>query len=237
MNQLDQKILSAYANFGVSTLTTLLFRRGLRNMLFRNVVPVCPNAPRMVGQAYTLRFTPAREDLDTPQAYTQSDHPQRRALEECPPGGVLVIDARGDTRAASAGDLMIGRLKARGCAGAVTDGGFRDVAGILKVNLPAFHTAPAPAPAFIAHHGADVQVPIGCAGVAVYPGDLIVGDADGVVAVPLHLAEELIGEAQEATVYDEFAEAEIARGRSIIGLYPPTAESTAQFNTWRKARQ
>lgn len=236
MSQLSGSIVEGYSQVGVSTLTTLLFKRGLRKQLMRDLVPVCPRAPRLVGQACTLRYIPAREDLDTPAAYSRDDHPQRQAIETCPPGHVLVIDARGDTSAACAGDLMIGRLKARGAAGIVTDGGFRDVVGIEKVNLPTFHRRPAPAPAFIAHHAADINLPIGCGGVAVYPGDLIVGDADGVIVVPRHLAEEVLKEAIEATRYDEFAEAEIARGRSLVGLYPPTPASMKEYEAWNVSR-
>ena len=123
---------------GVAVLTNGLLKRGLRNQFLHGIAPVAPNMPAMAGPAFTLRFIPAREDIDTIEALRRPDNVQRRALEACPPGGVLVIDSFGSARSASAGDLMIGRLKVRGCAGIVTDGGFRDIAGVIKVGLPAY---------------------------------------------------------------------------------------------------
>jgi regulator of RNase E activity RraA len=233
----DSEILDRLAQVSVSTLTTCLFKRGFRNRLIEGVRPVNADAARMIGPAYTLRFIPSREDIDTMSAYADDGHVQRRAMEECPPGFVAVIDARGDTGAASAGDIMIGRLKARGVAGVVTDGGFRDTADIEDMRYPAFHRQPAPPSSPIRLHAADLNLPIGCGGVAVYPGDLIVGDREGVVVIPPHLVGEIAEEAVEMTNYEEFAAAMVANGRSLFGLYPSTPESRAEYAAWRKKRQ
>lgn len=218
---------------GIATVANCLLKRGFRNVVMQGVGPVCPDAGRLVGEAFTMRFIPAREDIDTMAAYASPEHVQRRAFEECPRGCVLVIDARGDMRAASAGDLLIARLKARGGAGIVTDGGFRDVDGVRNVGLPAYQRGVASPASPIVHHAADLNLPIGCGGVAVYPGDVIVGDGDGIVVVPVSLADEIAREAWEATRYEEFAEAEIRAGRSIFGLFPPTEGSLAEYRSWR----
>ena len=168
---------------GTSTLTGVLHRRGLRNMFMQDVNPLRITQPRMVGLAFTMRFIPSREDKAGPNA-PNGGQTQVQAMEECPPGHVLVIDLRGDARAASAGDLYVGRLKARGCAGIVTDGGLRDSEGILRTGLPAYLRRPSSPPSPIVHQPIDLNLPIGCGGVAVYPGDIIVGDCDGVVVIP-----------------------------------------------------
>jgi len=220
----------------VATLTNCLLSRGLRNIFLHGISPVAPPAQNMVGEAFTMRFIPSREDVDNMAAYARPDHVQRRAIEECPAGAVLVIDSRGDARAASAGDLLIARLKARGAAGIVTDGGYRDVAGVVNTGLPAYQKQTASPASPIVHHAADLNLPIGCAGVAVYPGDIVVGDREGVVVFPAKFAEEVAREAHEATLYEEFADAEIRGGRSIFGLFPATDESRAQYQEWRKAQ-
>ncbi len=187
----------------------------------------------MVGLAYTMRFIPYREDMNPPKGKRQSVQPQ--AMEECPPGHVLVIDSRGDPRAASAGDLYIGRLAARGCSGIVTDGGLRDSEGILKTGLPAYQRRPTSPPSPIVHYPIDLNLPIGCGGVAVYPGDVIVGDCDGVVVIPAALADEIAEEAVATTLYDTFAEEEVARGRSLVGLFPVVGDDAKRdFEAWKK---
>lgn len=220
----------------ISTLSTVLFLRGFRNRVMQGVVPLNPAAVRMVGPAFTLRFIPAREDIDTMAEYARETHVQRRAIEECPPGHVLVIDAMGETGAASAGDIMLARLQVRGAAGVVTDGGFRDTADIAALNFPAFHTRPAAPSSPIRLHPADLNLPIGCGGVAVYPGDILVTDRDGVIVLPAHLADEVAEQAMDMTGYEAFAAAKVAEGRSIFGLFPATPESRAEYALWRKDR-
>jgi regulator of RNase E activity RraA len=203
-------------------------------MFMQEVWPIRPETPRLVGLAYTMRFIPAREDKT---ARPPGGPIQQQAMEGCPPGHVLVVDARGDPRAASAGDLYVGRLAARGCAGIVTDGGLRDTEGVYKTGLPAYHRRPSSPPSGIVHNPVDLGLPIACGGVAVYPGDVIVGDGDGVVVIPPDIADEVAVEAVATMLYDEFAEEEVKRGRSLIGLFP-TANDDAKrdFEAWKKAR-
>lgn len=220
----------------VATISTCLYRAGVKVCCPHRIRPVAPNLPRMAGPAFTLRFIPTRDDVGGPASYGSSDNVHQRAFEECPPGHVLVMDARGETRGCSCGDLLIGRLKARSCAGIVTDGGFRDTPDVAMLQFPAYQRAPAPAPSFGRLQAVELDVPIGCADVAVYPGDIVVGDAEGVVIVPASMASRIAEEAYELTQYDTFAAEEIARGRSIVGLYPPSDSSRAEFDGWRKAR-
>ena len=234
---LDASVREQLLTVNVSTLTTCLFRRGFRSRLIDGVCPINVNAARMVGEAFTLRFIPAREDIDVMASYADETHVQRRAMEECPAGHVLVIDSYSDTSAASAGDNMLGRLKARGVEGAVTDGGFRDTPDIENLMFPAFHRRPAPATSPIRFHAADLNLPIGCGGVGVYPGDIVVGDQEGVVVIPQELSGEIADEASEMTAYDEFVSEQVAEGRSLFGLYPSTTASRDEFEFWRKKRQ
>ena len=236
MAELNEKTRQALLQTGTSTLTGALNRRGLRSMFMQDVWPIRPDMPRMVGIAFTMRFIPSREDKDAPNARGRGQI-QSQAMETCPPGHVLVVDSRGDPRAASAGDLYVGRLKARGCAGIVTDGGLRDSEGIFKTGLPAYHRRPSSPPSPIAHHPADLNLPIGCGGVAVYPGDIIVGDCDGVVVIPPDIVDELAEECLATALYEEFAEEEVARGRSLVGLFPAAGEDAKRdFEAWKKAR-
>jgi regulator of RNase E activity RraA len=236
MSELSTATREALLQVGTSTLTGALYRRGLRNMFMQDVNPLRVTQPRMVGIAYTMRFIPAREDRNGPGASGRGQI-QSQAMETCPPGHVLVVDSRGDARAASAGDLYIGRLKARGCAGIVTDGGLRDSEGILRTGLPAYHRRPTSPPSPIIHHPIDLNVPIGCGGVAVFPGDIIVGDCDGIVVVPADIADAIAEETLATTLYDEFAEAEVARGRPLAGLFPAAGpEAKSDFERWKQAR-
>ncbi len=234
---LDETCRETLAGVSTATLTTCLFKRGFRNCFMQNVHPVNPEAPPMVGEAYTLRFIPAREDIDRLDAYRDPDHPQRHAIEHCPPGQVLVVDSRGDARAASAGDILVTRLMVRGVAGIVTDGGFRDTPEIARLGFPAYHRRPSAPTGPILHHAADTGLPIGCGGVAVYPGDLIVGDAEGVVVVPRHLAAEIAEEAAEMTIYEAWVGEQVRQGRALPGLYPASDDSRREFEAWREARE
>ena len=220
-----------------ATLTTVLFKRGLRNVFIQGVFLLSKQAPRMVGEAYTLRFIPAREDLDTLGAFEGRGHPQREAIEACPPGQVLVMDARRDASAATGGDILMTRLMVRGVAGIVTDGGLRDTPTIEKLAMPVYCAARSAPLNLVRHHAVDSQVPIGCGGVPVYPGDVLVGDAEGVVVIPAKIAAEVAEEALAQTLFEDWVEARVAEGRSIFGLYPPSAETKAEFEAWKKARR
>jgi regulator of RNase E activity RraA len=224
---------------GVSTATlcTALFKRGLRNQFIQDVRPLNPNLPNMVGPAFTLRYIPAREDLNPISVFQDRGHPQRKAVEQCPPGAVFVVDSRKDARAASAGSILVSRLMTRGVAGVVTDGGFRDSPEIAKLPFPAYHSRPSAPTNLTLHQALDIDVPIGCGDVAVWPADVVVGDAEGVVVIPAQIADEIADEAVEMTVFEDFVGEKVLEGRSILGLYPPTDEKNrVEFAAWRKAR-
>src|SRR4051795_9317548 len=170
-----------------ATLCTALFKRGLRNQFIQDVHPLNPNGGVMVGEAFTLRCIPAREALNPLSVFQDRSHPQRKAVEECPPGAVFVIDSRKDARAASAGSILVSRLMKRGAAGVVTDGGFRDSHDVAKLAMPAFHHRPSAPTNLTLHQALEFNVPIGCGDAPVWPGDVIVGDHDGVVVLPAHL--------------------------------------------------
>ena len=228
---------AALMTVSTATLCTALFKRGLRNQFIQDVHPLNDRLPNMVGEAFTLRYIPAREDLNPLSVFLDRQHPQRVAVEQCPPGSVMVFDSRKDARAASAGGILVSRLMARGCAGVVTDGGFRDSPDIAALGFPAYHHRPSAPTNLTLHQALDINVPIGCGDVAVWPGDVVVGDREGVVVIPAHLADEVAAEAVEMTAFEDFvAEMVQKQGRSIIGLYPPTdPQSQEDFKAWRQA--
>jgi regulator of RNase E activity RraA len=216
------------------TLATALYKRGFRNQMIQGALPISPLKESMVGEAFTLRYMPAREDLNDISVFRNREHPQRKAVEECPPGAVFVIDSRKDARAASAGGILVTRLMRRGVAGVVTDGGFRDSAEIASLGFPAFHVRPSAPTNLTLHQAIDINVPIGCGDAPVFPGDVIVGDADGAIVIPAHLVDELAHEATEMTAYEDFVTEQVHAGHTIRGLYPPTDESNlTRFKEWR----
>ena len=230
---MDATTRDRLAKVSTATLTTALFKRGLRNQFLQDVSPVARKGRNMVGPAFTLRYIPAREDLNGLDVFQNPTHPQRVAIETCPAGHVLVIDSRKDARAASAGGILVTRLMVRGAAGIVTDGGFRDSPDIAALPFPAYHNRPT-APTNLIHHQAiAIDEPIGCGDVPVYPGDIIVGDGEGVCVIPAHLANEVAAEAYEQTAYEDFVEEKVREGRGIFGLYPADDETKAEFAKWR----
>ena len=219
-----------------ATLCTALFKRGLKNQFIQDVRPLNPGLPNMVGPAFTLRYIPAREDLNTLAAFQDRQHPQRQAVEQCPPGAVLVMDSRKNARAASAGGILVSRLMVRGVAGVVTDGGFRDSPEIARLAIPAYHQRPSAPTNLTLHQALDINLPIGCGDVAVWPGDVLVGDGEGVVVIPAPIADEVAAEAVEMTVFEDFVTERVLAGQSILGLYPHTDEqSRVDFAAWRLA--
>ncbi|WP_054496993.1 ribonuclease activity regulator RraA [Achromobacter xylosoxidans] len=223
------------AGISTATLCTALFKRGLRNQFIQDVRPLNATLPNMVGPAFTLRYIPAREDLNSIKVFEDRAHPQRAAVETCPPGAVLVMDSRKDPRAASAGSILVTRLMKRGVAGVVTDGGFRDSPEIAELGFPAYHNRPSAPTNLTLHQALDINAPIGCGDVAVFPGDIVVGDREGVVVIPAHLADEIADEAVEMTAFEDFVTSQVQAGASILGLYPPTDPATKdKFATWRK---
>ncbi|MFI5012965.1 MAG: ribonuclease activity regulator RraA [Hyphomicrobiales bacterium] len=220
----------------VATLSTALFKRGLRIQMIQDVRPLSPpKKDSMVGEAYTLRYIPAREDLNDMSVFRNPGHPQRKAIEECPPGAVMVIDSRKDARAASAGSILVTRLMVRGVAGIVTDGGFRDSVEIAALDIASYHVRPSAPTNLTLHQAIDINVPIACGDAPVFPGDVIVGDADGVIVLPAHLADELAAEATEMTAFEDFVTERVRAGQPARGLYPPTDETNLEaFKAWRE---
>ena len=220
-----------------ATLTTQLFKRGLRNAFMQGVRPLGHYDGNLVGPAFTLRNIPAREDLDNVAVFANPEHPQRKAIEITPEGHVLVIDCRGDTRAACAGQILVTRLMQRGVAGLVGDGGIRDAEPIGEMPFPVFCAGPSALLNLAQHHAVESNVPIGCGGVAVYPGDIIVGDRDGVVVIPRAMADEVAHDAAEQEELEEFLLQRVAGGAALAGTYPPNEATKAAFEYWRSTRQ
>lgn len=217
-----------------ATLTTQLFKRGLRNCFMQGVQPLNPAqwgrvAHNLVGPAFTLRNIPAREDLDHVGVFANPDHPQRNAIEITPEGHILVIDCRGDTKAACAGQILVTRLMKRGVAGFVADGGIRDAGPIGEMAFPVFCSGPSAPLNLARHHAVESNVPIGCGGVAVYPGDMIVGDRDGVVVIPQAIADEVASDAAEQEELETFLLERIEAGAPLSGTYPPNEATKAAF--------
>ena len=200
----------------VATLSTALFKRGLRNQTIQGVHPVSPKGRNMVGPAFTLRYIPAREDLNQLMEFKKPDHPQRVTIETCPAVSVMVFDSRKDPRAASAGDILITRLQQRGVAGIVTDRGFRDAMRIAELEIPAYHQRPSSPTNLTLHQALGLSVPIGCGDVAVFTGDIMVGDDDCVIVILVYLAEEIAEEAVEMMVFEDFVVERVREGASII---------------------
>ena len=236
MPSLSAASREALKKVSTATLTTVLFKRGLRNTFIQGVFLLNRSAPRMVGEAYTLRYIPAREDLNKLDVFRDRSHPQRKAVEDCPPGAVMVMDSRKDARAASAGAILVTRMMKRGVAGVVTDGGFRDSAEIAAMGIPAYHQRPSAPTNLTLHQAIDINVPIGCGDAPVFPGDIILGDQDGVIVIPANLLDEIADETFEMTAYEDFVTDQVRAGKGIFGLYPATNEqSLVDFAAWRKA--
>jgi regulator of RNase E activity RraA len=236
MPALNPEIRDKLKGVSTATLASALYKRGLRNQMVQDVHPLgTPRKESMVGEAYTLRYMPAREDLNPMTVFRDHSHPQRRAVEECPPGAVLVIDSRKDARAASAGGILVTRLMVRGVAGVVTDGGFRDSAEIAQLDIPTYHHRPSAPTNLTLHQAIDINVPIGCGDAPVFPGDIVVGDADGVIIIPAEMVVDIANEAVEMTAFEDFVTQQVRGGQKTLGLYPPTDEANLQaFAVWRK---
>ncbi|WP_165224569.1 ribonuclease activity regulator RraA [Affinirhizobium pseudoryzae] len=225
----------ALLRVSTASVATALYKRGLRNQFIQNVQPVAWKGRNMVGQAFTLRYIPAREDRNPITVFRNPDHPQRVAVETCPPGFVLVMDSRKDARAASAGSILVTRLAKRGCAGVVSDGGFRDAEGIGKLDVPAYHQRPSAPTNLTLHEALDINVPIACGDVAVFPGDVMLGDGDGVIVIPAALADEIAQECAGMESFEDFVLEKVNAGAAIIGLYPPTSDQVqADYAEWRQ---
>lgn len=218
-----------------ATITTQLFQRGLRNVFMNGLVPLNPVHSSFAGEAMTLRNIPMREDLDTLEIFRHPENPQRKAVEMVGPGQVLVQDCRGDTRAASGGNILVTRMRMRGAVAVVTDGAVRDSQDIAKQPFPVFTKGRSATLNLAVHHAVDINVPIACAGVPVFPGDIIVGDEEGVVVIPRHFADEIAKPAAEQEVMERFILQKIETGVALPGVYPPNEETLAEYARWREA--
>ena len=228
--------LALLAKASTASVATLLFRRGYHNAYVQGALPLNPDIGTMVGPADTLRYIPTRPDTDPLDAFREPDHPQRVAVEECPEGAVLVMDCRQDATAASAGSILLTRCQMRGVAGVVSDGGIRDARGAAALDMPVFAAKPSAPTNLTKHHAVDIGLPIACGGVAVYPGDIVMGDADGVMIIPRHLADDVAVETIEMEQFEAFVLEQVNAGASIRGLYPPTDPTTlTRFATWKKS--
>lgn len=226
--------LTRLAEIGTATVTMQLLKRGLRNVYMNGPRPFGSRAGRLVGEAYTLRFIPMREDLSRVEVLGDPEYAPRKVIETTPPGQVLVIDARGEPGAGTLGDILVARLKERGVAGIVTDGPVRDGAEVAAADFPIFCAGSAAPASLNRHFGADFECPIGCGGVAVLPGDVIVGDGDGVVVVPRALADEVADDGFEQELLERFLKSRIEAGHPVIGTYPPNQETRRAYEAWRR---
>ena len=234
--ELNTALMNDLRQVSVATLTTVLYKRGFRNQFLQDVSPIDPGGPRMAGPAFTVRTIPAREDKAVPAVLSDRKYPGRAAIEACPPGHVLVFDCRQDARSASGGDILMTRLMVRGVEGCVTDGGMRDCGEIEEMEFPVYQVQPSPPISLLHHLAVDMQIPIACGGAAIYPGDIMVGDDEGVVAVPADIAAEVAAEAIELTAYEDFAAEQVRNGAELFSVYPQTDLSKQKFDRWRREK-
>jgi regulator of RNase E activity RraA len=234
--KLDQKAIDILSQVSTATLTTMLLKKGLRNVWMRGTRPIRDGQPRLVGRAFTLRFVPAREDLATPESWS-SPKSTRAAIEDMPAGCIAVVDAMGVTDAGIFGDILCARMKKRGVAALITDGVVRDVAGVLGTGLPVWCSGVAAPPSVAGLTFVDWQQPIGCGGVAVFPDDIVVVDDDGAVLIPAALLEEMLVLAPEQERLESWIMDQVEAGASLPGLYPPNAENKARYEAEKSAKK
>lgn len=232
---LKPEIVAALANVSTATLTTVLLKKGLRNVWMRGTRPLAAGQGRIVGEAFTLRFAPAREDLATPASWS-SPISTRAAIEAMPEGCIAVVDAMGITDAGIFGDILCSRMAKKGVAGLVTDGVVRDVAGVLGSGLKVWCDGVAAPPSVAGLTFVNWQEPVGCGGVAVFPGDAIVVDDDGAVVIPQAMIDEVVAVAVEQERLEGWIMSEVEKGAALPGLYPPNDENKARYEAF-KARQ
>jgi len=232
---LDSTITDTLSRVSTATLTTVLLKHGLRNVWLRGTMPIRPGQGRLVGEAFTMRFVPAREDLATPESWA-NPRSTRGAIEDMPVGCIVVVDAMGITDAGIFGDILCARMQKRGVAGLVTDGVVRDGAGVLSTRLPVWCRGIAAPPSVAGLTFVNWQEPIGCGGVAVFPGDVIVVDDDGAVVIPASMLETVVPEAVEQERLEEWIMGEVGRGVPLPGLYPANAETMARYEADMRVR-
>ena len=228
----DSQIIAALEHVSSATVTTLLLKKGLRNVWMRGPRPLRPGQKRLIGRAFTLRFVPAREDLATPESWS-SPRSTRGAIEAMPAGCIAVVDAMGVSDAGIFGDILCARMAKRGVTALVTDGAVRDLAGVLGTSLPVWCAGAAAPPSVAGLTFVGWDEPIGCGGVAVFPNDLILADADGAVVIPAALVEEVAAGGAEQERLEAWIMTEVDKGTPLPGLYPPNAEAKARYEATR----
>ncbi len=228
----SDKVLEVLAGISTATLTTQLIHRGFRNTFLTGVRPLNPTAGPFAGPAFTLRYIPSREDIAVPEVWKNREYPQRKAIEIAPAGSVLIVDSHGDMRAGAAGDILVLRLRERGVKAFITDGAMRDTPAFSAMDFPVYCAGAAAPPSIVTLFAVALQVPIGCAGVAVFPGDIIVGDGEGAVVVPKHVAADIACDGAEQERFERFVHAQIKAGQPTFGLYPPNEETLAAYARW-----
>lgn len=228
MTPLDPAIVKALSNVTTATLTTILLKKGLRNVWIRGAFPLAKDAPRVVGRVFTVRFVPAREDLATPESWA-SPKSSRGAIEQMPAGCVAVVDAMGVKDAGVWGDILCARMAKRGVRAMVTDGVVRDLAGVLGTGLPVWCSGAAAPPSVAGLTFVDWQQPVACGGVAVFPDDVIVADQDGAVLIPSALLDDIVDAAVEQERFEGWVMQEVNAGARLPGLYPPNDENKAKY--------
>lgn len=231
---LDPQIVATLSTVSTATITTLLLKKGLRNVWLRGPRPLRPDQPRLVGRAFTLRFIPAREDLATPESWS-SPRSTRAAIEAMPPGCITVVDAMGMTDAGIFGDILCARMQKRGVTALITDGVVRDLSGVLGTGLPVWCRGAAAPPSVAGLTFVNWQEPIGCGGVAVFPDDIIVADGDGAVVSPAALLNDVLTAGPEQERLESWIMDEVAKDLPLPGLYPPNAETKARYEASTRA--
>jgi regulator of RNase E activity RraA len=229
----DGEIVATLEKVTTATLTTLLLKKGLRNVWMRGTRPLNPDQPRQVGRAFTLRFVPAREDLATPESWGRPIS-TRAAIEAMPEGCIAVADAMGVTDAGIFGDILCARIRRRGVKALVTDGVVRDAAGVRATGLPVWCQGAAAPPSVAGLTFVNWNEPIGCGGVAVFPDDWVVVDDDGAVLIPAAKIDEIVAEAPEQERLEAWIMSEVENGVVLPGLYPPDAAARARYEKTRK---
>jgi regulator of RNase E activity RraA len=233
---LDPQIKKALEGVSTATLTTVLLKKGLRNVWMRGTKPIREGQPRLVGRAFTLRFVPAREDLATPESWS-SPISTRAAIEAMPEGCIAVVDSMGVQDAGIFGDILCARMAKKGVAALITDGVVRDIAGVLGTGLPVWCNGAAAPPSVAGLTFVAWEQPIGCGGVAVFPGDVVVVDQDGAVLIPQALLEAVTEAAVEQERQETWIMSQVEGGAALPGLYPPNAENKARYEAWKKENQ
>ena len=228
---LTPEAIATLSRVSTATITTVLLKKGLRNVWMRGTKPLRPGQPRLVGPAFTLRFVPAREDLATPESWAKPTS-TRGAIEAMPAGCVAIVDARGVTDAGIFGDILCARMRRREVAALVTDGVVRDVAGVLGTGLPVWCRGTAAPPSVAGLTFVGWQEPIDCGGVAVFPNDVIVVDQDGAVLVPAAMLDDVVAAAVEQERLEAWIMSQVDAGVALPGLYPPNDENKARYAAW-----